>query len=869
MDTFLDADDAALNDLREVHQANIYQGWFKSGSQNFRIFDVYKEMGWYHRRSRSNIELANYISAVSPDGGAIALIRDTSQPQLVMGSSDANVIHIFSPAGYKMSEIKWRGRGRIVGMGWTNTENLIVFDEENGAGEVFSMQGEFIRSVEVCNDRRVIHVEFSHGGEVAVLQTSNHELHVAVNLDDPRCYQLKGIEDIEDDGISAYAIWSTAGNVKVLVAANRCLYAVTKTTTEEVLDMTHRFFIRAIAVSADEEKIALFHGKGRVSIATDSFRSYQLELDTQTDLEPDAFVWCGNSAVIAYWNETKLPTGTGVYMLIPLQHRETRITEEDCYKDMAVGRLLFVHERDGLRVIGETEHQFWQEIPRETYRTIIEASSPENMLLMARMRFEKRQAKADRLLRDIMGQDPPGPLPEAVVSLVQAAGYEWDMRTSRYLLKAARFGMDFCDTSSDDFIAMCRDLRIIKHLRTARVAMPLTIDQYRALTVEVIIDRLIARGVHWLAHEICKFLKLENMRAMNKVLVHWARTVISKHDGSDEQVADILIRKLAHKTGIRFVEIAQAAAASGRRELAVRLVKQEASARLQVPALLEFREYEDALRRALLSGDPDMITVALEHLKKAQGNIAAFHDVLRQYENAQPMYELRCRRHNLETLKAFYNQLDLNRKYAVTAVRLACESSSTSECMRELSEARERFACVKEDGPMLASIVEQQMTLLRWKQEVKQKRPEEEWNSLSVRDAIYRCICLHDEKTAERMAKENKVSDKQFWWIKIKALVHNSDFRELERFSKSKSPVGYEPFIVECLKKRQPQEAAKYIVKLPKAQQVQFWLKAGKYQEAITTAVALKSDDLLDDILSYGQQSGRRDIVQLVNQARS
>jgi hypothetical protein len=34
--------------------------------------------------------------------------------------------------------------------------------------------------------------------------------------------------------------------------------------------------------------------------------------------------------------------------------------------------------------------------------------------------------------------------------------------------------------------------------------MPLTLAQYRLLTLDVVVDRLIARGVHWLANLICK-----------------------------------------------------------------------------------------------------------------------------------------------------------------------------------------------------------------------------------------------------------------------------------------------------------------------------------------------------------------------------
>lgn len=79
----------------------------------------------------------------------------------------------------------------------------------------------------------------------------------------------------------------------------------------------------------------------------------------------------------------------------------------------------------------------------------------------------------------------PDAMNRAIFSLIEGAGYEWDPRLSRwvdpnsrvdpnngllrcegrlslfqhgvsYLLKAARFGMDFVDVSSDEFIRMCK-----------------------------------------------------------------------------------------------------------------------------------------------------------------------------------------------------------------------------------------------------------------------------------------------------------------------------------------------------------------------------------------------------------------------------
>ena len=53
---------------------------------------------------------------------------------------------------------------------------------------------------------------------------------------------------------------------------------------------------------------------------------------------------------------------------------------------------------------------------------------------------------------------------------------------------------------------------------------------------------------------------------------------------------------------------------------------------------------------------------------------------------------------------------------------------------------------------------------------------------------------------AEGMRKEFKLSDRKFWWLKVRALAKARNWSELEKFSKSKkSPIGYKPFVDACM----------------------------------------------------------------------
>ena len=171
--------------------------------------------------------------------------------------------------------------------------------------------------------------------------------------------------------------------------------------------------------------------------------------------------------------------------------------------------------------------------------------------------------------------------------------------TARRLLRAARFGMDFADVPSDAFTAMCQVTWILRKRANdscrhsaccttcacTRSASPSHTSSSRPCPSrhthlrcccavdcrQVLIDRLINRSNYWLAFEICKYLKLNDSTATNRVLVHWASSMViavgclviisgltlvqvMKQNAEDEAVAQTIIQKIGDTKGLR-VEI--------------------------------------------------------------------------------------------------------------------------------------------------------------------------------------------------------------------------------------------------------------------------------------------------------------------------
>lgn len=66
----------------------------------------------------------------------------------------------------------------------------------------------------------------------------------------------------------------------------------------------------------------------------------------------------------------------------------------------------------------------------------------------------------------------------AVNECVEAAGYEYDSTTQKSLIRAAYFGKAFIPSHNpDEYIRICRILRVLNAIRHSQIGIPLTIKQ--------------------------------------------------------------------------------------------------------------------------------------------------------------------------------------------------------------------------------------------------------------------------------------------------------------------------------------------------------------------------------------------------------
>ncbi|NXF27374.1 VPS16 protein, partial [Rhodinocichla rosea] len=322
-------------------------------------------------------------------------------------------------------------------------------------------------------------------------------------------------------------------------------------------------------------------------------------------------------------------------------------------------------------------------VPAEASQEIFRIASmaPGALLLEAQKEYEKESQKADEYLREIREQQL---LPEAVGQCIEAAGYEHEPDTQKSLLRAASFGKCFLDKfPPEGFVRMCQDLRVLNAIRDYQIGIPLTFTQYKQLTIEVLLDRLVLRRLYPLAIRICEFLRLPEMQGVSRILAHWACYKVQQKDKSDEEVAQAISQKLGDAAGISYSDIATRAYDCGRAELAIKvgrwpgagdtgwhrhpppvtplspgqLLEYEPRSGEQVPLLLKMKRSKLALGKAIESGDTDLVYTVVLHLKN-ELNRGSFFMTLQNQPVALSLYRQFCRHQERETLKDLYNQDD-------------------------------------------------------------------------------------------------------------------------------------------------------------------------------------------------------------------
>ncbi|KAG8824734.1 hypothetical protein FRC17_009032 [Serendipita sp. 399] len=811
-------------------------------------------------------DLSGYIVAGARFGGPVAIMRDNTK-LIALGRTTFTkpVIQVFSSSGIHLATINWE-LSKIVSLGWTASEQLVVLNED-GQYRLYDLQG--------------IYRSFSLGSEAAetgVIDARIFESGLVAITGQMSLLEVRGWEGQKPGTLHAPPMtgppisWivlppdqTSSRHAEVVMAVEGTIY--TCDNLEHIdQQMTSGGPFTHIAASPNGRSLALLTASSNLWVITSDFQRKILEFDLSTlspsppsSTPPNQIAWCGSDAVlIAYPTTVYLLGPGGETLFYPYGSTPVLVTEPD-----------------GTRVLTAIECEFVQRVP-ESLESVLRPGSiaPAAFLFDASESFAKREASSSSAANNSNAAGPgPGArdgvvlrgggradesiramkpdLAFAVDACIDAAGREWEVVWQKKLLNAAKFGRAFLDLFDPrPFVAMGQTLKVLNAIRYYEIGIPMTYQQYTLLSPEQLLSRLTSRSLHLLALRVANFLSLKP----DSILKHWACAKIAQtrpsgglgsaggSGESDESVARGIIEKFeamgagAGSAGVSYAEIAKKAWESGRTGLATMLLDHETRAAEQVPLLLGMREDGRALEKAVDSGDTDLVYQVLLNLHKR----LPLGDFFKLIEDGGPrvapaakLLQLYARDQNREMLRDFYYSDDRR----VDSGLLLMEEASLQEDITarfNSTKAAQKFFSEDRERGFEAKMVEESAKLLALQQTLeKDVDGKSAFIGLSVSDTIMLCIQCGLNKRAERIRADWRVSDRQFWWLKLRALTEAKAWDELDAFSKyKKSPIGYEPFVRHLVGKGYGKQAVIYVAKCDPAKRGELYLSCGEYRAA-------------------------------------
>uniref|UniRef100_A0AAQ5XUU7 Vacuolar protein sorting-associated protein 16 homolog n=1 Tax=Amphiprion ocellaris TaxID=80972 RepID=A0AAQ5XUU7_AMPOC len=765
--------------------AFITANWNPLGEAFYRKTELY-EMCWNLRDG-----LRDSLVAAAPYGGPIALLREplrrspSSRPQL----------EIYSASGVGIASFPWKS-GPVVQLGWTVSDELLCI-QEDGSVLIYDLFGSFKRHFSMGQEvvqTQVLEAKVFHSpyGTGVAIVTGSSRFTLATNIDDLKLRRLPEVPGLQGKP-SCWVVLTQDRQTKVLLSNGLDLYIVDNTSCTAVVPpglSPQAGSVVHMSVSFSYKYLALFTDSGHLWTGTSNlFTCLSVCLPVCLCIyQPLYLSLCltrcrrpksQQPSVVLMWDRLLLVAGVcNDTIQFPL--------EDPC---------VLIGELDGVRIISSTNQELLQEVPlvcQDIFK--IASMAPGALLLEAHREYE-----------------------------------------------AASFGKCFLtDFSPDQFVSTCRELRVLNSVRESSVGLPLTHAQFKQMTVQVLIDRLVYRQFYPLAIEICRYLKIPDYQGVSRVLKHWASCKVQQKDLSDEAIARAVCVKVGDSPGVSYSDIAARAYECGRTELAIKLLDFEARSGEQVPLLLKMKRSQLALSKAVESGDTDLVYTVVSYLKNEM-NRGDFFMTLRNQPVALSLYRQFCKLQEQETLKDLYNQDDDHQElanYYVTASykekRLESRLSLLQSAVDEYNKAKNEFA---------AKATEDEMRLLRFQRK------------------------LDDEKGAGLLGLSLQVGTGVV--LVLKSLAEKEEWEELEKFSKSKkSPIGYLAFVEVCMKCNNKYEAKKYVSKVTPEQKVKAHLAVSDLEGAADAAIERRNEAEMGAVLSRCSASDRL-VIDRLNRARA
>lgn len=585
--------------------------------------------------------------------------------------------------------------------------------------------------------------------------------------------------------------------------------------------------------------IALFSENGYLWVGSSDLQCMYTEFNTEVTNRPSQMSWCGtydsmvdmSAAVVLVWDALNVYKVVGVGV------------EAECSIHYADSTVFISHEMDGARVISSKSHELIRRVPQAMVDVFRVGSSQSGALLYdAQREFDNSSHKANDYMQEIVERED---IELAVNQCINAAACSTKPKLQKALLRAASYGKCFLTHDAPQhFVEMCKTLRVLNEIQSFRVGIPLTYHQLHSLTIKGLIKRLVRMRLYYLALPIVEYLKIPGGQQL--VLSHWAMDKVKRSRESDEDIADAIFEKVGPTDSISYASVANEAKNYGRTELAIKLLDYEPRSAEQVPALMRMNRFTNAIEKAIESGDMDLVHTVIVTMESKQ-TPKDFINTLKDYPVASSWYAKWRSMTDTEKLRDHFYTQDNFEASALLSVQELEYNGMLEARIKTLESINRHFLDAGKEFE--SRLTKEQIALVRRQTSLSTKvsdiigRNVNETVSLLIQRALF--------NDADNVRKEFKMPDKKFWLLKVQGLAQTRNWGELDKFARSKkSPIGYAPFVKACIDNNHKTEAIKYIERVTKEEQVEFYIDLQMPEKAAEIAKSAKSIVLLDNVLA-------------------
>lgn len=807
----------------------------------------------------------------------MAMVRDDCKVVLQMGIESSTCIYIYSLSGKFVQRIEWNGP-RVLQMGWTSKDELVVVDELGWAHMYSSVgwQSDTTCSTfslgPACEQEKIGEIEIFSSG-ICARTEENHlwcihdfETRMPIRLADPGppgcavdCFTVVpppltaegAIEVIVavDDGLAlvdqhgSISLSCSCGPFVSLTASPNGLYVAGVTAHEEVY-----------ILSINEDKVL-----ARVSVF-DAIKEDDDEFINKSMVPsgiPKFFAWCGTDAVVAYWAEAM----TSLVM-----------TVEGEYAWVDAGIVEAVSsEIDGVYLLSQSSVRFCRVVP-ESSKEVLEPGSicPGALLHDSRKLLDMEDVRATAQMFELINN---GSLRAAAQSCFDAAGFETNPRLQESLLRATCFGLSFLPLTEGGkkvtqpigtrILELARSLRILNAVRDSSVGFPLTMAQFGSLGLPRLLERLCNASHFLLALKICTSVDY----SPDMVVLTWAKRKISSSamDLSDEELYLALKSKLQDFPEISWSSIASHALKKGRKELSILLIGMEKRAAGQIPLLLQLGELDAAIKKAGEDGSADIIfeTVHARHQKFR--SIEPLYNERPSIVAMQRLYEHLVRGSSLIEL---HEKLENYEACALECVQQAVLLSGSQQSTTWWERSRNYFNASEKnarDDKFFANASAAAHRLACQQVSLEQSTNRDGFVGLSVYAMLRRCLQIGLKNEATKIARDFKVPEKQFILIQADILAAAHDWAAIQHLASKlhrKSPVDPEDIVEKCMQHGAPVMALKGIIDSLDPNEVTPERKAGLYSALGLHTEAAMIDSSISAQSNFQFIGNIRDVVE-------